>query len=98
MGANVSNRKRSAAALSAPLSNFLGWRLHVDCRSVDCARGREFEVGRLEKAFPGRLVSEAVRGMRCNGCQKPPAVASLRPGPQMRSKGGEIWLVGAGAV
>jgi hypothetical protein len=100
MAANLSQRKRRADAMAAPLAAFAGWSLMATCPR--CQVRRYVAVDALTLRYgPDHLVQAVVNRLRCGvvGCARPPSFVRLQsrpdhdPGPPIR----EVILVGAGA-
>jgi hypothetical protein len=60
-----------ATALAAPLGDFAGWFLTIDC--ITCRELRQIDVEDL----PGRNLGEVVPRLRCRRCRTPPAGVTL---------------------
>ena len=99
MGHNITPGKRGADGLRLPLTDFVGWRLAVDCGAPGCARGRAYDVRQLAGMHRGLTVADVLRRLRCNACGGAPASASIRPGPDMRqTRAVDVPLIGPGTV
>ncbi len=97
MGHNVSTRKRTSQIMSAPLADWAGWRLEVDCGGQGCPRGRKYDIRQLSGMYRGLSVSDALRRMRCSQCGYNASTAVMRPGPEIRVRHEGIALIGPGS-
>jgi hypothetical protein len=68
MGHNLSDFKRRRLMLAAPLADWSGWSLLIDCGGPRCPRRRIFEVAELAQAHPALPLHEYLNRMRCSSC------------------------------
>jgi hypothetical protein len=92
----VSARRRTSRTMASPLSNFVGWRLVIDCAGSRCPWGWAYDVSQLAELYRGVTVSAALRRMRCSQCGCSPATAALKS-PDGDTRSQEIALVGPGS-
>jgi hypothetical protein len=87
MAANASARGQRAAILSAPLTEFRGFCLAVDCLTDGCRGERSYTMAALAACYSGRwTVGEALRRMRCGGCGGRVSAAWLVTGEELNTR------------
>ncbi|MBL6082815.1 hypothetical protein JMJ56_33260 [Belnapia sp. T18] len=64
----MSEWKRQRLMMAAPLADWLGWSLTINCSSQRCPRRRIFEVAELAHAHPTRSLQDCLNRMRCSIC------------------------------
>jgi hypothetical protein len=66
MGHKIFDFKRQRLMLDAPLADWLGWSLAIDCSGQRCPRRRIYEVADLAQAHPARPLLKCLNRMRCS--------------------------------
>jgi hypothetical protein len=72
MGSNSTPRADRTYCLGQPMAEFTRHELRVDCRTLDCPRGRAYRIA----ARPVTL-GQYLSRLRCRGFGRPPIAASL---------------------
>ncbi len=88
MAANASTRAQRSAVLASSASEFVGWRLAVDCGDPTCGGERAYAVA----AMIGLHGSDTTIGamltrLRCRACGQAPRTAFIETGPEFSARG-----------
>jgi len=71
VGHNVSEEKQRRTVMAAPLAEWRGWFLHMDCGGTACARGRHYGVSDILPHYRGVWLEAAVAALCCTICKGP---------------------------
>ncbi len=88
MAANASTRAQRSAVLASSASEFVGWRLAIDCGDSTCGGERAYAISSMI-GLHGREVTigAMLARLRCRACGQPPKTACIETGPEFSARG-----------